>query len=421
MNTQPRNRKSEPSPNRLMEVVKALGAVLGVALTLFGIISGISGQPLIALVVALVVAILVSVWVVYTGWTGLLEVVVAWLVLIVIVLAGFVVWPRTMTVEGTVCDTAGTLISHESVALVDLYGVRRETFTDAEGRYQFKGVPSGPYRVIAGEEEVGGEVTGILVRVLRTNLTIPEPTVMPIPTNTPIPTHTPILPTPSPTLTPSPALTPTPSPTLTPSPVLTPSPSSTLTSSPSPTLTSSPSPTFTPSPSPIPSGVIVQTDSTLGWGTYGDDKGSTLMLRTKTIDDNTALEIAYDLKEWGWVGISQDIDPAVLVGTKGLRFSYGGSGAPNTIELKLLYMPDDNGNRAVFSVLWHGATATDGWRTLEATYGRLRCWEGTGCTPGSEIDIAKVGTIDLAISNKLDQGDKRGEGVIMIDDIRAIR
>ena len=245
MNTQPRNRKSEPSPNRLMEVVKALGAVLGVALTLFGIISGISGQPLIALVVALVVAILVSVWVVYTGWTGLLEVVVAWLVLIVIVLAGFVVWPRTMTVEGTVCDTAGTLISHESVALVDLYGVRRETLTDTEGRYQFGGVPYGTYTVIARGHQVGGGAGGILVRVMRTDLTVSESTPTLVPTATP--THT-LTPTLTPTATPTHTPTPTPTSTATPTHTSTPTPTSTATPAHTPTPTSTP--TFTPTSTP---------------------------------------------------------------------------------------------------------------------------------------------------------------------------
>ena len=210
---------------QIVDVARAIGAIFGVPLTLFAIISSLINQPFIALVVALVTAILVSIWVVYTRWTGFLEVAVAGLALIVVVLAGFVIWPRTMTVEGTILDTAGISVSHEKVVLIDVDGVHRETSTDSEGHYQFKRVPCGPYRVRVRGHEVGGGAAGILpIRVVYTNLAIPEPTPKPAPTHTS--TNTPTL-TYTPTATSTVALTYTPAPT--PFPVITETPSATPT------------------------------------------------------------------------------------------------------------------------------------------------------------------------------------------------
>jgi hypothetical protein len=103
----------------LIEIAKAVGLILGIPLALFAIVSSVVEQPIIALVVALITAVLASVWVVRSSWTGITEVVVAWMALALIVLAGFVIWPRTMTVEGTISDTAGNPVSNEVVVLFD--------------------------------------------------------------------------------------------------------------------------------------------------------------------------------------------------------------------------------------------------------------------------------------------------------------
>jgi hypothetical protein len=194
---------------RILDVAKAIGAVLGVPLALFAVVSSIVDQPLIALAVALIIAILISIRVVYIHWTGLLEVIVAWLALIVVILAGFIIWPKTMTVEGIVCDTASNPVSNKVVVLFDRSGRRYETKTDSEGHYQFTDVPTGNYRVRVCSSEVEGGTKGILVRVMQQNITVPEsllatefptptPTVSPSPTMTPTPTDTP-----TPTVTPT--------------------------------------------------------------------------------------------------------------------------------------------------------------------------------------------------------------------------
>jgi len=180
--------------NELLGIVKAIGAVLGVWTAVFTVINNIVTQPITALTVALVAAVIVSVWVVSTGWIGITQIFIGWLSLVVVVLLVFVFWPRTMTVEGFVYDEAGNLVSNQEVLFFDLSGRRYETKTDAEGFYQFQEVPTGRYRILVFNSEIEGETQGILVRVVKQNITtlgssasVP-PTPTPIPTSTPCPT-----------------------------------------------------------------------------------------------------------------------------------------------------------------------------------------------------------------------------------------
>jgi hypothetical protein len=230
----------------LIEIAKAVGPILGVPLALFAIVSTVVEQPIIALVVALIMAVLASVWVVRSGWTGITEMIVAWLVLIVVILAGFVIWPRTMTVEGIIRDTTGNPVRNEVVVLFDRNNKKYETKTNTEGHYQFTEVSTGKYMVRVRESEVEGETKGILVRVVQQNLTVPE-------------TLAAAFPTPTPTETPSS----TPRPIETPSPTPTPTNTSTLT----PSATNTPTPTPTSSATPTPSGILIDDfeDGIDGW------------------------------------------------------------------------------------------------------------------------------------------------------------
>ena len=142
---------------QLVEIAKALGAILGLPLALFAVMNSVVAHPTISILVAMVTAFLISIWVVSTKWTGIKEVVIAWLSLIVIVLAGFVVWPRTMTVEGIISNTENNPVGNLEVILLDYSGRRYETKTNAEGYYQFKDVPTGSYTIRARNSEVKGE------------------------------------------------------------------------------------------------------------------------------------------------------------------------------------------------------------------------------------------------------------------------
>ena len=81
------------------------------------------------------------------------------------------------------------------------------------------------------------------------------------------------------------------------------------------------------SPKVIP--LIDAMDNTTGWVTLGDNKGSSISIKSVPGKKGYALEISYDLNENGWVGISKEIDPKVLSEIIGIEFSHNGIGRWN--------------------------------------------------------------------------------------------
>ncbi len=257
---------SDDNKTQLIEIAKAVGVILGVPLTLFAVVNSLIEQPVISLVVALLTAGLASIGAVRSQWANLTQVVIAWLALAVLVLTGFVIWPKTMVVSGLILDAAGRPVSQETVRLFDNSGKVYESKTDGEGYYRFAEVPSGQYRLQVRDLEVGGENRGFLVRETIQNLVVAgpastsvtglisgTPTVTSIPTNTLVPPANPPTNSPlAPTDTPVPSNTPRP-PTSTPfSPPDTPTP----TSSPVP-------PTATLEPVPVLAKPVVRIEDSL--------------------------------------------------------------------------------------------------------------------------------------------------------------
>lgn len=233
-------------------------------------------------------------------------------------------------------------------------------------------------------------LTGIFEREIESRVRATEvakPTAAPLPTYTPYPTAAPL-----PTHTPYPTRAPCP--------------------------TNIPCPTSTP----ILYIAIDPMEATADWIQYTDDKGSTMVIGQVDGKTNKAVQLSYALKEWGYVGITRLLIPCELFGTRGIRFSYRGTGAPNSVEVKLIYTPDGRGREAVFSVIRNRATDTNGkWVLFEALYSEFKCWPDTGCSATNPLDISKVQKIDFAISNKRDLGDVAGVGAVLIDDVQAFK
>jgi hypothetical protein len=242
MSTNPGNHQSSP-----VDLAIAIGAIVGVPVALLTIISSVIEQPIVALVAALITAVLASVCVVCLGKIGIIEAIIAWLTLAVVVLACCVIWPRTMTVEGTIHDTAGNPVRNELVAFFDLHGVRHETKTDADGCYKFVDVPLGRYRIQVRDNELEGEASGVLVRKVQLNIIVGEVLTRASPISPPPPTSSPTD-TPPPTATSASTSEPTAVPPTNDSSIATSTP--TVTPEP-PTATSTPvppTPTATPGP-----------------------------------------------------------------------------------------------------------------------------------------------------------------------------
>jgi hypothetical protein len=181
---------------------------------------------------------------------------------------------------------------------------------------------------------------------------------------------------------------------------------------------------FPPLPSPTPTPAVIDTlDNLSSWKEYTDTLGSTIHINSTSGMQDNALEIAFDLKEYGYVGIAKDINPDRLAQAKGVKFFYRGSGASNTIELKLIYA-----RGTVFSVPWHSITAHNQWEPLEALYGDFKCWPDTGPQDASDpdhcpadkslrLDLDKVARLDFAVSNKPERGDLAGSGSVIVDNV----
>jgi hypothetical protein len=184
-------------------------------------------------------------------------------------------------------------------------------------------------------------------------------------------------------------------------------------------LRPSPGPTYTPEAPPLPI-LIDPMEDAAGWDPYFDGKSAITVTAASGMTGG-AVQIAFDLQEWGWMGISKEIDPQVLQGTEGVRFFYRGSGAPNTIEFKMLYAPNRQGESAIFSVLWPAVTVTEDWKMLEVRYDELGCWKETPCPIDGKFDPQQAWRIDFAVSNKAQMGDTPGAGIVAIDEVQGVR
>ena len=170
-------------------------------------------------------------------------------------------------------------------------------------------------------------------------------------------------------------------------------------------------------PTATSTSIIDTMDSISSWRT-NKHEGS---INIKSVPGRTgnAIEISFDLKEWGYVWISKVINPEILSNKEGIRFFYKGGGEPNTIELKLVYGDVDE---TTFGVLWNSATVTDDWVTVEVPYGYFDCWwpQDSCLRYGNELDLNNVRKIKFAISNKPEEGDVCGSGKVIIDDVQGI-
>lgn len=177
-------------------------------------------------------------------------------------------------------------------------------------------------------------------------------------------------------------------------------------------------------PTSTPRVVVVDTmDSLAGWAIFSDnrfitDTASAINISSQPGMVNNAIQIYYDLKPGGFVGISKVITPGILAGTQSIRFLYKGVRLANTIELKLLYTPRPDGKGEVFSFSQKAIVGTDEWVTFEQLYSAFGC--GDTCTSaGQSLDPARVWKLDIAVSHQ--QGGTPGSGSVIVDQVEAIK
>ena len=378
----------ENKQSQALQIIKAIAAIVAVPVALFALMNNMISNSAITLAVALLLAIVLSYLVVRFWKANVLTIVVAWLIIGFAALAVFVIFPKTIVVEGNILDAAGDPIGHEKVTLTDVYGIARETITDDVGHYQFKNVPNDAYVVDVRGTKVGGKAGGILILTLITDLTLPQPT----PTSTLASTATSI-------------------------------PTATATNTSPPTDTPTSTLTLTPTPP-----TIANTESLTGWtedfvhSTTDNSNNAVSLVPGRS---GNALEISYDLGvagDGGYDVITKGIDTRMLAGTTGISFYYKGKDPANTIEFKLiLRYPGDDGD-TTYGILWNRATNTqDIWTQMPVDYSDFKCWwPGDKCQKhGNKIDLTAVDRLDLVVSNKA--GDDGGSGKAAFDDVVGIK
>lgn len=158
----------------------------------------------------------------------------------------------------------------------------------------------------------------------------------------------------------------------------------------------------------------------LRWEVYndsGENCSVELSMADGELPNSAGVKVSYEFKENNtWVGIYKRINLGDFPPLDGLKFRYYGSGAPNSIELKLV----DNRGRT-FGHICSCATATEGWRSVEASERDIKYWWGGKPLSSDEhIGLSDVEEIHFAISNKK-EGDTLGGGYVIIDEVEGIK
>ena len=148
---------STKSKNTIVDYAKAFGAMLGIPLALFGIITNFLEQPVfISVSVALVVLISLSVLVHRKKWLNFTEIILIYVVIVVLILAGYILIPK-MTINVHFAKASNLPV----VSLRSSDGISRQATPSTEGYYKFSDLPNGMYELeVEGTKISGGYIEG---------------------------------------------------------------------------------------------------------------------------------------------------------------------------------------------------------------------------------------------------------------------
>ncbi len=170
---------------------------------------------------------------------------------------------------------------------------------------------------------------------------------------------------------------------------------------------------------PAPTSSVTITNT--GWNPYVENNGgsSVTILKPVTGTDN-AIEVSFSLLADDWVTIYKKLPPQSLSGMKSVRIAYRGTGASNTIELKLI-----DKHETIFVCELPGATNTAGQVVYQdVSFDECLCRVGTGkcagtlgCAGSPILNPKHIDRIDFGFSNGPIRDDEPGSGTVVIDEI----
>lgn len=145
-----------------------------------------------------------------------------------------------------------------------------------------------------------------------------------------------------------------------------------------------------------------------GWEIVKDANNSEI----ETSIADSGLKISYNLsKNHSWADIYKDIDFANMPKIERILFQFSGTGAPNSLELKLVYV-----DGSTFGYARNKATNSSDYVSLDPW--QITYWWGGNPRPrGEPVDFAKVTQMHFAISNRPEKEDVQGEGFVIISSV----
>lgn len=156
---------------------------------------------------------------------------------------------------------------------------------------------------------------------------------------------------------------------------------------------------------PSSAGTIMRMDTTAGWDPYTDN-GATASLGTAQGNKGKALEFTYNLGAGNWAAMRKFIEGDISKYTS-VSFSYKGSGAKNTLEVKF-----EDADGSVFGTVIGARSNPSAWTDITIPIASLSYWWGGDKT----LDLKKV-KLHFAVSKR--DGDAGGTGKLIIGDIGA--
>ncbi|MBN2406386.1 MAG: hypothetical protein JXJ19_01705 [Elusimicrobia bacterium] len=148
-------------------------------------------------------------------------------------------------------------------------------------------------------------------------------------------------------------------------------------------------------------------NSRTGWEYYIDKDASVKLGDVKGKSRNTALEIAYEMRNGIWLGACKRIG-ADISAFKGLRLLYRGEGDTNSLEIKF---EDKDGS--IFGKFIPSKSNPTEWIGVNLMFDDLEYFYGGN----RDLNLTDI-KIHFAVSRKL--GDEGGEGKIVIDSLKPI-
>jgi len=166
------------------------------------------------------------------------------------------------------------------------------------------------------------------------------------------------------------------------------------------------------SPKIVP--IIDTMDSIAGWKRKEDEKGSNVSISSVPSPKGKAIQMDFDLKDGGKVGISRNVSGSMLSQINGINFSYYGLDRQILVQLELVY---NNGTR--FGYSWKPESGNK-WKCLEALFEDFSILEPRGSSESvaPRLDLSKVAQMEILCQR--DKKDSSETVRIIIDHIRGV-